>query len=580
MVYKTATIVTLALVALAVAACGGGSAVPAEKPTPIVSQVSPTSGGVTGGTALTITGLNFTNLGVGITEVLIGGRPATSVVVQSDQEITCATPAGIMGTVDISVTKNSGTGVMVNAFTYYPPPEILGLTENEGSRDGGLLVQVNGNDFQDSNPGQTRVLFGGVPGVNLTILDNTRIEVTTPAVPFEKTVGVEVENFNGKSLLPNSFTFRGPLPIITAVTPDSGTTDGAQVVTITGEFFTAAGGPYVVTFNGSPGYNLIRVSEQEIQVTTPASNVIGPVDVLVSNTNGSSVDAAQYTYVAPPMTVSSLTPNSGEAFVETPVQIFGNGFQKFQAGPPTVLFGTEPALNVVVKSDALIECTAPGLPSGLVDVSVTNTRGTAVLPGAFEYLWIPTWQSSFGTKYTLGDEGFATGSIAFDFEYYGETYDTCYTKANGFTNFGGQNQNYYTGAFGSYAQINNCGGDMNSVSPGGVWLNSTSSLFTITFDALYWYYTSGSITSQTQLHPSGSFALLYDSITWSTSILVGCCPAPPFSQTTVNWATDQEFDSTTAPLQSWTSGTNLVGSAVTFYPDGNDGYFTRVFTLD
>jgi uncharacterized protein (AIM24 family) len=82
---------------------------------PVVSRVSPHHGTPAGGTAVAITGHNFT----GATAVDFGTNPATHVKVDSGKVITVRSPAGT-GTVDITVTTPRGTSVTSSKdrFTY------------------------------------------------------------------------------------------------------------------------------------------------------------------------------------------------------------------------------------------------------------------------------------------------------------------------------------------------------------------------------------------------------------------------------------------------------------------------------
>eukprot|EP01037_Dinobryon_pediforme_P005920 gene5920-5989_t len=80
-----------------------------------VTSVSPTSGTLAGGTAITITGTGFT----GATGVTIGGVAATSVVVVNSTTITAVTPAGTsIGAKDIVVTIPAGSATGIGLFTY------------------------------------------------------------------------------------------------------------------------------------------------------------------------------------------------------------------------------------------------------------------------------------------------------------------------------------------------------------------------------------------------------------------------------------------------------------------------------
>jgi hypothetical protein len=108
------------LVAVSVTTPAGTSTVPglftysALPPLPLVVLVTPPTGSVAGGTAVTITGTGFT----GATAVSFGGVAATSVVVASDLSITATTPAHALGLVSVSVTTPGGTSTVPGLFLY------------------------------------------------------------------------------------------------------------------------------------------------------------------------------------------------------------------------------------------------------------------------------------------------------------------------------------------------------------------------------------------------------------------------------------------------------------------------------
>jgi hypothetical protein len=91
---------------------------------PIVDSVTPTTGGVNGGTAVTISGSIFT----GTTTVTFGGTPATNISVVNDNTITCTTGAhGTVEWVDVTV-YNPAPGTGTNLFQYVSIPEISHVT--------------------------------------------------------------------------------------------------------------------------------------------------------------------------------------------------------------------------------------------------------------------------------------------------------------------------------------------------------------------------------------------------------------------------------------------------------------------
>jgi len=131
-----------------------------------ITSVSPNSGGVAGGTVITITGKNFVN---GAT-VAIGGKPATDVKVISSTKITAKTPPGDIGSADVTVTNPDGKSATVpDGFVYteavklYPPWDV----NQDGIVDIFDLVLVGthfGEDYREQAPiadsiGKPRSLF-------------------------------------------------------------------------------------------------------------------------------------------------------------------------------------------------------------------------------------------------------------------------------------------------------------------------------------------------------------------------------------------------------------------------------------
>ena len=90
--------------------------------TPTVTKVSPSSGTVTGGGMVTITGTGFAQN----SDVAFGSAPATSVHVQSPGSLTATVPSG-SGTVDVTVATDGGTALP-------PPPTITPTTRRRRSR--------------------------------------------------------------------------------------------------------------------------------------------------------------------------------------------------------------------------------------------------------------------------------------------------------------------------------------------------------------------------------------------------------------------------------------------------------------
>ena len=89
---------------------------------PTLTSVSPSSGSVSGGTLVTITGTNFAS---GAT-VTFGGTAATKVTFVSSTSITVTTPVQTAGGVSVVVTNSNGlSGTLANGFIYNATPSTI-----------------------------------------------------------------------------------------------------------------------------------------------------------------------------------------------------------------------------------------------------------------------------------------------------------------------------------------------------------------------------------------------------------------------------------------------------------------------
>ena len=167
---------------------------------PTVGVVSPASGSTAGGTAVLITGTDFSS---GAT-VSFGGTAATSVVVVSGSQITAITPPHAAGAVSVVVTNTTGlNGTRAGAFTYFTVPTISSIKASSGATTGGTKVTIAGTNFAAG----AAVTFGGIPATSVVVVSGTKITGKTPA-NVAGAVNVTVTNVNGGSATLNGgFTY-------------------------------------------------------------------------------------------------------------------------------------------------------------------------------------------------------------------------------------------------------------------------------------------------------------------------------------------------------------------------------------
>ncbi len=273
-------------------------------PKPSVTAISPNSGSINGGTAVSITGTGFL---AGAT-VRLGGTAATGVTVVSSTSITATTAASAAGAADVVVTNtDSQNGTLTQGFTYVAPPTVTAVSPSSGPPSGGTSLHITGTGFL---AGAT-VSFGGTAATNVTIASATSITATSPAHAVGA-VNVVVTNVGPQSgTLTNGYTYSvtTPAPAVTSISPNSGTTSGGTSVTISGTGFLSGA---KVTMGGTPATNVAVVNSGSITATSP-THASGAVDVVVTNSdNQSGKLPSGYSYSAGGQSLDLVVP-SGDA---------------------------------------------------------------------------------------------------------------------------------------------------------------------------------------------------------------------------------------------------------------------------
>ncbi len=260
---------------------------------PAVTGVSPTQGLEAGGTTVTIAGTNFTE---GAT-VAFGSMTATKVTVNSSSSITAVSPAGT-GTVDVTVTTSEGTSSTgpADRFKYIPvpPPTIAKIKPAKGSVAGGTAVTITGASFTEV----LSVKFGSVEAAHFTVNSPTSITAIAPedAVgPVELTVTTPI----GTSATSSKDRFKFT-PLVTGVSPPTGSATGGSSVTITGAGFGLAVGKLATKFKfGTASATSVSCSTSTTCTAVAPAHAVGKVDVvaIVNKTIGSkNPPVDQYTY--------------------------------------------------------------------------------------------------------------------------------------------------------------------------------------------------------------------------------------------------------------------------------------------
>ncbi len=309
----------------------GGFTYTSSAPAPTVSAVSPISGDVAGGTAVTITGTNFVD-GAGLT-VDFGGTAATGVAFVSATSLTSTTPAHGAGAVNVVVTNpDAQTGTLSAGFTYTstnPAPTVTAVNPASGPTTGGTSVTIAGTNFVAG----AAVTFGGTAATGVAFVSATSLTCTTPA-HGAGAVNVVVTNPDAQiGTLANGFTYTSAAaaPVVSSIVPTSGPTAGNTAVTISGANFQAGARAY---FGGYPGTSLSVASSSSITCLTPA-HLAAVVDVTVNNPDAQSGNLrSAFTYVAPcDLSCTATVPGTGTA--GSPVSFQGSASSTTCTGQPS-----------------------------------------------------------------------------------------------------------------------------------------------------------------------------------------------------------------------------------------------------
>jgi hypothetical protein len=348
---------------------------------PAVTGLSQSGGATSGDGIVALSGSNLMWPGESTSEVAVyfGSTRAAVEQLLPPYALGVYAPAGVAGTVDVTVRTPMGTSAVTTAdqYTYYAPPTVTSVSPNTGAA--GTSVVITGTNLT----GATWVHFGSAAATGFTVVSNTEITVPTPAVTgTSSAVDVTVTTPGGTSStsLADHYTLI-PVPSVTGVSPAAGPPAGGTSVTITGSGFTGASG---VTFGTVAATSFTVVSDTQIHATTPAGSS-GTVNVTITTPGGTSASnaAAEFTYFSP----VTVAPNVGPTTGRTSVTISGA-----YPGATGVLFGGVPATSVSIYSTAIYAQSPPG--TGTVDVTVVGTGWSTPVGATDRFTYAPTGVTS------------------------------------------------------------------------------------------------------------------------------------------------------------------------------------------
>ncbi|MFN3198065.1 MAG: IPT/TIG domain-containing protein [Bradymonadia bacterium] len=340
-------------------------------PPPEIEALQPETGPDLGGTPMQIIGRDFRAPAV----VLLDERPASDVVVSPDgRQLSCITPAGVAGIIDVTVINPDGQfDVAPTSFRYVGPPMIETLDTPVLARCGPTEVVLTGANFE---PG-AQFLFNGVPAEVIEIdPDGMSALLRVPPGP-PGPVRVEVVNPDGRRARVDNLAEYGVRPIITDIDVTTHPIWGGTVTQIEGGDLEAGAR---VFFDGVAAESVIPVTtgcDALLRVVVPPGEA-GPADVLVVNPDGGEAGRAEgIEYIAP-----ALRPDEGLTPGYTNVELTG---VDLRAGLDVRIGGQRPRALTQLSEERWLLTTPTGVRGG-AEISVFNVdRRGARIAGGFTY---------------------------------------------------------------------------------------------------------------------------------------------------------------------------------------------------
>merc|ERR1712106_915970 len=200
----------------------------------------------------------------------------------------------------------------------------------------------------------------GTYEAEVTAVTETTVTFTAPALPagdYDVIVNVDGQG--------NALSSVGSLTStmsVSAITPDTGSVNGGQTITISGSGFCETSGSTTVTI-GDGDCSVQSVTPAAIMCVTPAG-ADGAAAVEITSCGVTAASTYNYATASSPE-ISSVSPDTSSG--PTSISLTGSNF----GSSPTVMVGTTEC-TVTASSDTTASCDLIGLPGGEYPVTVYN----------------------------------------------------------------------------------------------------------------------------------------------------------------------------------------------------------------
>src|SRR6516162_2503748 len=285
----------------------------------------------------------------------------------------------------LRATRESGRRVIFEPLSgsiFVPPPQVISIAPTSGSGSGGTTVTINGFNFT----GATAVYFGSSLATSFTVVSSTQITAISPAMLSGGVVDITVTTPYGTSVINSGdqYTYIA-VPVVTSISPTSGSTVGGTVVTVTGTNFTGA---TAVKFGTLAATSFTVNSPTQITATSPAAGS-SVVDVTVTTAGGTSATsgADQFSYIV--ATTWNSADLSGVTLSNGNLTMTGNAAAN--DGVRSTTFRTSGKYYAEFTGNAVFASGSDGVGVALGSASLTtlasNATGAALIYASVGNIW-------------------------------------------------------------------------------------------------------------------------------------------------------------------------------------------------
>eukprot|EP00742_Colponemidia_sp_Colp-10_P005698 GILJ01006091.1.p1 GENE.GILJ01006091.1~~GILJ01006091.1.p1 ORF type:complete len:1843 (-),score=227.55 GILJ01006091.1:235-5763(-) len=401
-------------------------------------RIFPQMGIVSGGTVVTITGGNFSDIVTlqsvnnVVAYVTIDLYPCTNLNYINSTSITCVTTDAGQSTgqcQDVVITIDTMINTIAGAWAWIPRPLVSAVSPSHGPAQGGITITIDGTFGTKLH--NTTVFMGSSGNATSLGCEIGANDVKTPnriscSLPASQGLGnwIQVqETYLDAARMKQQesissvkqYIFDYDAPSITSITPSASAPTGGAIMTINGinfgNYAPGSTNPISVALTTTSAVplactNVLWVSNQVIKCTIPAGAGYN-LSVSVTADSQVSSNVAFFNYLPPNITSispSTLGPTNGNGMIT----VTGNNFGAFPClsrpnfCSQNVLVDGVACFQTVFISDQMLICSVrPGIGKNhFVTVDVSSQVSTQVFPMAYD---APVIESmSNGTAYPGG----------------------------------------------------------------------------------------------------------------------------------------------------------------------------------